>query len=439
MSGERWLLAYPNPTDDSPYSLTPLSIMQPGALFEAQGDECLYWDQRFDDQQMFDDLVKDVDNVAVSCFTGKQSAYGSDLLERAKRIKPKIITHVGGHHARLCTQDVLAEPIVDRVWPDRWYGEDLFPWSEGAQRLWKRGFLQFQTSRGCPMMCSFCALRDPWFGKSLDHIERELNAIGDLRGGLGEISLVDPNLGFEREKRDGEVVRHERVQRMEDMGKIFRKHNLRIDGNVRSDYITPEYVDALVRAGFFSLEFGAESGSDQFLKRVIKKGHGIDATRNANRLMKDTGISVMNSFISHMPRETHSQWIETMDFIDEIMDIAPEARVSVYRFTPYPGGPAYDDAVNGVDGYPKFTPPKTMKGWGELKLMVDDTYWCAGMCFRQDNTKSNFQGADWKIIEPYITLAKKLWKERRPEDFPGEEVEILVAAQVAKHRQSEAA
>ena len=432
MKRERILMAYPLPSTDSSYGLTPLSIMMPGAMFEAKGYDTLYWDQRFDPQENFDQIVRDVDHVAVSCFTGKQSAFASDLLERAKRIKPKVITHVGGHHARLCTKDVEAEPHVDRVWPERYYGEEFFPWSNGAKRLWKRGVVQFQTSRGCPYACSFCCLRSSWYAKDLVRIERELNMIAELRGGLDEISLTDPNLGFEREKIDGKWNVHERVNRMRAMGKVFRALGVKVDGNVRSDYITPEYVDALAAAGFNSLEFGAESGNEEFLRKVIHKGHGVDSIKNANRLMHGTGVSVMNSFIRGMPRERHDQWLDTMELIDWIMDAAPEARVSIYKFTPYPGGPAYDDALNGVDGYPRFIPPKTMKAWGEMPLMVDNTYWCAGMCFRPDNSRKNFPGDEWALIEPYIALAKRLWRERRPEDFPGEQVEALIKAQVAK-------
>jgi len=148
-----WLLAYPNPTDDSPYSLTPLSIMMPGAMFRAKGLTVKYFDQRFDPPEMFAELAKDAENCGVSCFTGKQSAYASDLLTRAKELNPKIINHVGGHHARLCTEDVKAEPMVDNVWPERWYGENFFPWDEEDKRLWKRGDVQYQTSRGCSYNC----------------------------------------------------------------------------------------------------------------------------------------------------------------------------------------------------------------------------------------------------------------------------------------------
>src|SRR3990167_1201956 len=139
MRRERWLMAYPNPTEDSPVGLVPLSIMQPGAYFEAMGCDVLYWDQRWDSQEEFDFTVGEVDNLGISTFTGKQAGKAAALLERAKHINPSICTHVGGHHARLCTEAVRQEAFVDKVWPNRWLGEDLFAWSDGAKRLWKRG------------------------------------------------------------------------------------------------------------------------------------------------------------------------------------------------------------------------------------------------------------------------------------------------------------
>ena len=94
----------------------------------------------------------------------------------------------------------------------------------------------------------------------------------------------------------------------------------------------------------------------------------------------------------------------------------------------------FDDAVNGVDGYPKFTPPTTMKGWGSLKLMKTSIYWIAGLCFRKDNTQKNFPGDDWKLIQPYVELAQKKWRQRDIYDFPCGEVEALITQQIEKRR-----
>jgi radical SAM superfamily enzyme YgiQ (UPF0313 family) len=406
--------------------------MYPGKMFEDQGKSVVYWDGRWDPPEMLDDYIREAKEIGVSCFTGYQAGHAADILERAKRLNPKIVTHVGGHHARLCTAEVKQEPFVDQVWPERAYHEHSFPFSPEAQRLWKRGSMQYITSSGCPYACTFCALRSAWEPRPLAQIEREINTLYDLTG-FKEVSFSDPNIGYEKTRGpDGHTERHNRVERLKGIGKILRPLGIKWDGNIRADYITQELVDVMAWSGCFSIEFGCESGNDEFLRKVIKKGHGVDTIKSANQFMHGSGISVMNSFIRGMPREQHEQWLDTMELIDWIMDIAPEARASVYRFTPYPGGPAYDDALAGM-GIEKFIPPKTMKEWGSMKLMVDATYWCAGMCFRLDNSQKNFPGEDWKLIEPYVMLARKLWAERRPEDFPAEEVEKLISWQVRKH------
>jgi hypothetical protein len=75
-----------------------------------------------------------------------------------------------------------------------------------------------------------------------------------------------------------------------------------------------------------------------------------------------------------------------------------------------------------------------MKEWSELPLMASPIYWIAGLCFRQDNTRKNFQGEDWALIEPYIELAQNKWKNRDVEDFPCREVEELISRQVKKNQ-----
>lgn len=430
--GLDWVFAYPSPCLDSPFNLTPLSIMYPMKMQEDAGCSVVGWDGRWDPPEMLDDYIKKAANIGVSCFTGYQCGRAADILMRAKELNPKIITHVGGHHARMCPEDVKAEPFVDVVWPERAYHEHSFPWSTECQRLWARGDFQYITSSGCPYGCTFCALRSAWTPRPLDQIEREIDAIHE-KFGYKEVSFSDPNIGFNRTRVNGKNVSVDRVERLKGIGRILRKHGIRFDGNIRSDYITPELTEVMAWSGCYSIEFGCESGNDWFLQKVIRKGHGIDAIKNANKCMAGSGISVMNSWVRGMPRETHEQWLDTMNLIDWIMEVAPEARASVYRFTPYPGGPAYDDAVAGI-GIEKFDPPKTMKEWGSMKLMVDATYWCAGLCFRLDNTTKNFPGEDWKIIEPYVLEARRLWKERRPEDFAhAEEVERLITWQVRKH------
>ena len=115
------------------------------------------------------------------------------------------------------------------------------------------------------------------------------------------------------------------------------------------------------------------------------------------------------------------------------METDPDARSSIHNYAPYPGSPMYEEAIKGVDGYPRFTLPKTMEAWGDERLMLSPIYWISGLNFRMDKTRQNFPGEDWKKIEPYVKLAQKKWKNRDLLDFPCSEVEDLIASQIAKH------
>ncbi len=156
------------------------------------------------------------------------------------------------------------------------------------------------------------------------------------------------------------------------------------------------------------------------------------AIQNACRALLGTGISLQYSFITGMPRETLAQRQKTFDLIDWIVATDPVARVSIYQYAPYPGSPMYDDAVAGVEGFPRFVPPTTMEGWGRLPLMRSPAYWIAGLCFRQENTHKNFPGEEMALIQPYVDLARAQWKARDVDTFPVEEVEALIAGQVVK-------
>lgn len=429
------LLVYPIPTTDSPFKLTPLSILFPGALFEKQGLKIAYFDERFDSDKMLVELIKDSKEIGVSSFTGYQAGRAADILIKAKRINPHIIAGVGGHHARILPEQVLAEPFVDKVWTDRVYGEDLFPYNENTKIHFQRTDMQYFTSRGCPFSCSFCTLSSPWEPKNIQELERELKTIhNDI--GFKEISFSDPNIACGFYKEAGKTVVLDRVKRIKEIGKVLRDINVRWDGNIRANYLTPEMINALVKSNCYSMEIGCESGNDFFLKKVIRKGYGIDVIKRAVNNVRGSGISIMYSFMAHMPGETREMLMNTLELIDWIVRNDPDARISIYNYAPYPGTPMYQDAVSGVGGYPKFNPPTSMEGWGQLKLMRSPLYWIVGLCFRKDNSRRNFPGEDWKLIEPYIEVAEKKWAARDINDFPCKEVEKLIAKQLEKNKRT---
>jgi len=65
--------------------------------------------------------------------------------------------------------------------------------------------------------------------------------------------------------------------------------------------------------------------------------------------------------------------------------------------------------------------------------MASSIYWIVGLNFRLDNTRKNFPGSEWGIIDPYVKLAQKKWKERDFNNFPVDKVEELINRQVKKY------
>ncbi len=424
------LMAYPRPTKDSPVKLTPLSILYPGVWHQSKGLKVEYFDQRFDDISLFDELAARSKEIGVSAITGYQCGEAAYLLKRAKKINPKIIAGVGGHHARLVSEQVLKEEFVDKVWTGQ-YGLDLFPYDEKTKKHFQRTDMQYMTSIGCPFACRFCAISEPWRPFPIDKIKRELETVYNDKP-FNRVSFADPNIAFNKYKENNEWITIDPLKRIGEIGKILNDLNVTWEGNMRCPDITPEMVDVLVKANCTDLEFGCESGDEQILKTTVRKGHGIDAIKNAVLNIKGSGISVVYSFIAFMPGESLEQVKKTMDLIDWIVATDPLARVSIYNYAPYPGTPMYDDAVEGKYGYKKFDPPKTMEEWAVYNPMSAPIYWIAGLNFRMDNTRKNFQGSDWQKIEPYVKLAQTKWASRDVLEFPCEEVERLVEIQVTK-------
>jgi hypothetical protein len=426
------LLAYPRPTDDSPGKQAALSIFHPGALFSKQGLRVAYFDQRFDPEDKFVELVKDSREVAVSIMTGVQSKYAAGLLQLAKQVNPGITTAAGGPHVQILPNQVLAEPFVDKIYPERDYGERLSPYNEQTKPYFMISDVTYLTSTGCPYGCRYCAQTRAWWPRPIQDIDRDLSEMHDGCG-FSEISYVDPNLAhFIYSDENNIKVKVDAIARVKEIGAIHRRLGIDFSCAMRVPSITPEMVETLLEARCIRVFLGCESGSERVLRKVARKGHGVEAIKTAARNLSGSGISTMYSFIGFMPGESIDEIKQTMDLIDFIVETDKGARVSVYHYTPFPGTPMCDDAIQGKYGYPKFEPPVTLNGWGTRRLMNSPIYWIAGLNFRMDNTRANFPGEDYALIAPYVELARSRWRNREIFDFPCEQVEALVTAQVRK-------
>lgn len=426
------MLVYPKPSKDSATRQTPLSILFPGAYFKKQGLKVEYFDGRIEPEEVLDDHIKNSKEIAVSTMTGFQCIETTRILKKAKRMAPNIITAVGGPHVQCLPDQVMEEPFVDKIYTQSVLGEDLFPYDDQTHKYWKLTDMSYLSSSGCPFPCTFCSQGlTEWRPSELDKFGKELSIIHSNIG-FKNVALIDPNVSHGSYKEDGHTVKLDMYERMDRIGKIIKNLGATWECAMRHPDLTKQMVDILATNNCIRLHLGAESGSEDYLRKILKKGHGVKNIKQAALNLKGSGISVLFTFISYMPGETLEDIHKTMDLIDWINDVYPEARVTIYNYAPFPGTRLYDDAVAGRNGLPKFQVPRSMEEWATRPMMQSPLYWIAGLNFRLDQTKRNFQGNDWKLIEPYYSLAVSKWKKRDIEDFPVAEVADLVSRQLNK-------
>ncbi len=218
----------------------------------------------------------------------------------------------------------------------------------------------FQTSRGCPHHCAFCAeislFGHSWRAKPAQVIVEEVESVIS-RYNPSRILIVDSNF-FCNKKRVREFC--ELV--------IERGIKTWFFAECRFDYFSryeDEFLYLLKKAGFTEIEFGGESGSNVTLAR-IKKDVSSEQILQSIKKCHETGLKSFTSFMIGFPEETDEQRMETLDIYDQIRHLYPSgARINgMFIYSPFPGTELYDNVVERHG----FVPPRDLDGWAKFEL-----------------------------------------------------------------------
>jgi radical SAM superfamily enzyme YgiQ (UPF0313 family) len=211
---------------------------------------------------------------------------------------------------------------------------DLLPMS--AYRPPLGGYLRLPavamiTSRGCPGRCTFCFHR-MWRGKvrcrSPEKVVEEMMLLAS-RYRVREISFYDDTFTARR------GATRELCRRL-----IQAPHRLTWSCEARADVVDAETLSLMAQAGCHQICFGAESASDEILRRMNKRVDRAGVER-AVRLTQQAGIRARAAFMLGSPGETERSLRATLRY-------AIELRPDVVQFnitTPFPGTELYDWAV----------------------------------------------------------------------------------------------
>ena len=188
------------------------------------------------------------------------------------------------------------------------------------------------TSRGCPYKCTYCSkpiTGDTWRARSVENVIAEWRwLVEDL--GATEIGVTDDiwNLDLKRAKTLCQALIDNRLNHVP----WVTIHGMKVNST------DPELFQLMKAAGCKRVGFGIESGDDEILRKVIKKGQTVEMVRNAIKWAKAAGLQTMGFFIYGMPGETE----ETMEKTTRLaLELDPDL-AHFLMATPYPGTEMWD-------------------------------------------------------------------------------------------------
>lgn len=212
----------------------------------------------------------------------------------------------------------------------------------------------YQSSRGCPFSCTFCARTQQrrWRPKSAEVVLEQLDRmIRELAP--SEIYFSDANF----------FVDLRRVRSICE-GMLQKGFNVTWSAFCRCDSILrmdEEFLQLLTAAGCRQLDIGGESGSDVMLKN-FSKGITRKEILESVRKLSNAGIRPELSFVVGAPMETDEDFRETASLIDDLRENYPLASINgVFHYQPYPNSRLGEETIEKYS----LPVPADLEGWSK--------------------------------------------------------------------------
>jgi radical SAM superfamily enzyme YgiQ (UPF0313 family) len=400
------LILYNPPSSEARKPILPMSLLALGALLEGEQE------YRIVDGNLEPDPLAAVDRairetgadvLALTVMPGPQLSDAVPLSRTLNERHPALTIVWGGYFPTQHWEPCLRAPYVDYV--VRGHGEEVFrrlldalrsgedptglpglafrdpetgapvtnalapiPDPDGLPdfpyhrvdpaRYVRRTFLGDRTlphhsSYGCPFRCNFCAVvnlvEGRWLPQSAERTARTARQLVE-RWGVDAVEFYDNNF-FVHEARTAEFA--ERIRDLE----ISWWGEARIDTLLR---YSAQSWRSMRDSGLRMVFLGAESGSDEVLRRMNKGGTAsTEKTLEIARRTRDYGIVPEFSFVLGNPPDPEEDADRTMAFVRRVKRVNPAAEVILYLYTPVPlAGELYEQAK--AQG---FSFPETLEEW----------------------------------------------------------------------------
>jgi anaerobic magnesium-protoporphyrin IX monomethyl ester cyclase len=207
----------------------------------------------------------------------------------------------------------------------------LLPWDTYRAPNIKGPYTFIVPSRGCPAGCKFCIKHVSYQYsvrvRSPENVVAELKVLWDL--GLRNVHMYADLFTVNREHVMGicEAMIREGL-------------NFKWTCNSRVDYVDPEMLEMMGKAGCWLISWGIESANEQVRKNA-RKGTTNEKIVRALEWSKAAGIMNWGYFIIGLPGETEETIQETIAFAKELpLDLA-----LFHIAAPYPGTPFFFEVM----------------------------------------------------------------------------------------------
>jgi anaerobic magnesium-protoporphyrin IX monomethyl ester cyclase len=401
------LILYNPPSSAGRKPILPMSLLALGALLEGEHEYRIV-DGNLEDDQALERVIDDTDAdvLAVTVMPGPQLGHAVPLCRELKARHPRLKIVWGGYFPTQHWEACLRAPYVDYV--VRGHGEEVFralldgsdpttldgvayrdPTGEPVSnalapipdpdrlpefpyhrvdpnRYVRRTFLGDRTlphhsSYGCPFQCNFCAVvnlvNGRWLPQSAERTARVARQLVD-RWNVDAVEFYDNNF-FVHEARTVEFA-----ERIRDLSLAWW-------GEARIDTLlkySPASWQLMRDSGLRMVFLGAESGSDEVLRRMNKGGSAsAEKTLEIARRTAEYGIVPEFSFVLGNPPDPEVDANQTLEFIRRVKSVNPAAEVILYLYTPVPlAGELYEQAKAHGFRFPETLEEWTDPGWVEF-------------------------------------------------------------------------
>jgi len=195
--------------------------------------------------------------------------------------------------------------------------------------LKKSPYFAIETSRGCPMQCTFCSVRH-FHGKVLRYksIEDVIKEIRYLKSSYNTsfFSITDDNFLFN-------------YDRSRELLTALAKEDINFHCEVSTQILNhTDLLPLLKRAGCVSALIGFESLNTENLKFVKKFHNDVTKYKEIFEVFSKNKIPLFPSFMFGFDYDTEESFEEVMDFLRKVI----VQRAVFGLLTPFPGTELYD-------------------------------------------------------------------------------------------------